>query len=502
MITSYILHGNIPTYDSSHPHPESLLDAKVKASQDLLNLDVDSLTEHFGASRFPYSTQALPVNVLLDTLVRPHGETEESEKETCVTWRHDPLRVVSHIVFGSARYAGGQWVENPVKASWDIGTLSYANMLSLPGYSYAQHYLKVHGEALPSYVRPSRKAVATYFAAYPFQVGIEDTIHCGQRVAGITRTEDGFYIASHRLKCKHLVLASGIFSELIPARPLLQPLLRLPGSVENTRREPLLVVGSGFSAADVIISAPPSQRIIHIFKWAPTTSPSPLRACHHQAYPEYAGVYRRMKMAALDSQASRNRRPRVSRSTSSFDSSRNWESVYEGCPNTFIANVQVHGDTAIITLQRDDGAQVQRTISGLAYVIGRRGSLNYLDDALRQEVCGPIPDTDMLSGRSLREKALENLEVAPDVFLVGSLTGDSLIRFAFGSCTYAAGKIIGSGTALPVVNCQPSVARLETKTAPSSSSRLCTMNGLEGHNGNHKVSDDAPSYLDRRRYSE
>jgi hypothetical protein len=478
------------------------LDAKIKDSRDLLNLDVDSLTEHFGASRFPYSTQALPINVLLDTLIRPHGETEESEKETCVTWRHDPGRAVPHLVFGSAGCAGGQWVENLVKASRDIGTLSYANMLSLPGYSFAQHYWKVHGKTLPSYVRPSRRSVAAYFAAYPFQVGIEDAIHSGQKLAGITRTEDGFYIASHGLKCRHLVLASGIFSKLIPAPSLLQPLLNLPGSVENTQQGPLLVIGSGFSAADVIISAPLRQRIIHVFKWAPTTSPSPLRACHQQAYPEYAGVYRRMKMAALNSQADRIRRPKISRSMSSFDASRDWDSMYEGFPNTFIAGVHVRGDSAVVTLQRADSSQVQRTVSGLAYVIGRRGSLNYLESALRREVCGPIQDTEMLSGRSLREKALEDLEVAPGVFITGSLTGDSLVRFAFGSCTYAAGKIMDSGTAIPVVNGQSSTPRLVSKTPRSSSSRLSTMNGLDGHNLQRTVSDDAPEHLDWRRNSQ
>jgi hypothetical protein len=344
--------------------------------------------------------------------------------------------------------------------------------------------------------------VAAYFAAYPFQVGIKDAIHFGQKLEGITRTEEGFYIASHGLKCKHLVLASGIFSELIPARPLLQPLLNLPGSVENTQREPLLVVGSGFSAADVIISAPSSQKIIHIFKWAPTTSPSPLRACHQQAYPEYAGVYRRMKMAAMDSQASRTRRPRIARSTSTFDSSRNWNSLYEGYPNTFIADVNIKGDTAVVTLQRDDGAQVQRAVSGLAYVIGRRGSLTYLNKALRLEVCGPIQDTDMISGRSLREKALNDLEVAPGVFIIGSLTGDSLIQFAFGSCTNVAGKIMGSGIALPAVNCQSSGLRFESKTAPSSSSQLCTMNGLDGHSGHRRRLEDAPEYHGWRRNSE
>jgi hypothetical protein len=418
-----------------------------------------------------------------------------------VAWRHDPQRAVSHAVFGSSRCAGGQWVENPVKASWDVGTLSYANMLSLPGYSFAQHYWKVNGTPMPPYTRPSRRMVAAYLAAYPFQVGIEDTLYCSQKLAGITRTGEGFYIASQGLKCKHLVLASGIFSELIPARPMLQPLLNLPGSVESTARQPLLVVGSGFSAADVIISAPPSQRIIHIFKWAPAISPSPLRACHQQAYPEYASVYRGMKRAALGSRPSGSRRPRFSRSTSIFDSSRDWESTYEGYPNTFIVEVDVQGDTAVVTLEKDDGSQVKREISGLAYVIGRRGSLNYLDKALRQEVCGPVQDTNMLSGRSLRERVLDDVEVAPGAFLVGSLTGDSLIRFAFGSCTRVAGRIMGSGSAQPSATCQVSRLRLEPQPVPSCP-QICTMNGLEGHNGHRAGSEETPENHERQRKSE
>ena len=460
-----------------------------------MHLDIDDLTEHFGASRFPYSTQALPVNVLLDTLIRPNGETEESEQSTCVSWKHESSSAVPHIVLGSARCAGGQWVENPVKASWDIGTLSYANMLSLPGYSFAQHYWKIHGRVLPAYLRPSRKSVAGYFAAYPFQVGIDDTVRCGENLSGIRRTEDGFYIASHGIKCKHLVLASGIFSELIPARPLLRPLLNLPASPMETRQEPLLVVGSGFSAADVIISTPPSQKIIHIFKWAPSTSPSPLRACHQQAYPEYASVYRQMKLAALDSQASKGRRPKTSRTASTRD----WASNHEGYPNTEIVDVRMQRDMAIVTLRKNGGSLVERTISGFAYVIGRRGSLSYLDKALRDEVWEPADDNEMLSGQSLREKALEDLEVAPGVFIIGSLTGDSLIRFAFGSCTYTAGKLMASDKSAVVNGCGMT-SRISSKT---NSPLLKTMNGLDGHNDSCQpftAAIDGP--LDRRKENE
>ena len=472
--------------------------AKLKDSRDLLNLDIDFLTEHFSASRFPYSTQALPVNVLLDTLVRPNGETDETENKTCVAWRYDSQRAVPHLVFGNAPRAGGQWVENPVKASWDIGTLSYANMLSLPGYSFSQHYWKVHGRYLPSYVRPSRKSVASYFAAYPSQVGIDDKICSGQRLEGITRTADGFHIASHGLKCKHLVLSTGIFSELIPPRPMLQPLLSLPDPFAEIHQEPLLVVGSGFSAADVIISTPPSQKIIHIFKWQPSNSPSPLRACHQQAYPEYAGVYRRMKLAALASERSKPQRPRVRRRSSTFDASRDWALNYAGYPNTAIVDVQVDGDTALVTLQRGYEPPEQRRISGFAYVIGRRGSLAYLDEELRGEVVGSLENTDMLSGQSLREKALEDLEIAPNVFITGSLTGDTLIRFAYGSCAYAAARFIESFSNPDLANgyCQSGMAK------QVASPYISPMNGLDGHNGVPAMLEHSGEPLDRRKDDE
>lgn len=455
---SYLLHGNIPQYIQYPPHPDTLLHAKIVKCPDLLHLDIDRLTEHFEASEFGYSTQALLINVLLDTLIQPHGDTCDLEKTTNVGWKFRPEKSIPHLVIGNTTSPGGQWVENPVQASWDIATLSYAGMLSLPGYSFAEHYLRTNGKELPAFTRPSRRQVTEYFRKYPHQVEIDDAIHSGETVSGITRTEDGFYIRSHGIRCKHLVLASGVFSETIPAPAMLQPLLHLPGPSARpiSPSLPLLVVGSGFSAADVITSCPPDQKIIHIYKWAPSTSPSPLRACHQQAYPEYAGVYRRMKQAAIGistSIAQSRSRPKIRRaSNSAFDLSRDWELNYEGLPNTTITDVRVEGESAMITLQTDDGSLLNRRISGLEYVVGRRGSLRYLSRDLRREVCGVEAVTsdvdndsaEMLSGQTLRPKVLEDLEVAPNVFAIGSLTGDSLIRFAYGSCTYTAGRIMGT----------------------------------------------------------
>jgi hypothetical protein len=491
LILSYMLHGHIPVYDVDNPHPDSILHEKLKHTSNLVDLDVDHLTEHFLASRYSYSTQALPVNVLLDALIRPYGESEGTA--SCVKWKYDPSRTVSHAVVGDTHDAGGQWVDNPVQASWDIGTLSYAGMLSLPGYAFAEHYESDHGEPLPFYMRPTRREVAGYFAAYPRQAGISDSVYNGVRLYGVSRTDGGFFVKSHGLRCRHLVLATGIFSELIPPRPLLQPLKALPSLPPMPTKLPLLVIGSGFSAADVIISSSPAQKLIHIFKWDPAHRPSPLRACHADSYPEYAGVYKRMKLAALYSKTSRDRRPKAQRTRSTTsDLNRNWDLTYEGLPNTEIIAVDVShcGSEATLKLRNSTGEVHERHISALAYVVGRRGSLDYLSRDLESELVpesSEIGDSSLITGQTLREKANEDMEVAPDVFIIGSLTGDSLIRFSYGSCAHTAGKIMSRSNAL-----DPHGTLKNTTMAPNGNSnspkkpvrdspRVPAMNGFDGH---------------------
>ncbi|KIW31052.1 uncharacterized protein PV07_02735 [Cladophialophora immunda] len=519
LILSYILHGHIPYYDKSSPHPDAILHEKLLGlDHDLLDIDFDYLTEHFAGSRFSYSTQALPVNVLLDTLVRPLGETDDAEKKTCVRWAYEPSRAVTHTVIGQAHSAGGQWVENPVRASWDIGTLSYAGMISLPGYGFDEHYQRRNGRPMPVYLRPSRHAVADYLADYPYRVGIADSIRNGEHAGGIARRGDGFYVASHNILCKNLVLASGIFSELIQPRPLLRPLVELLAKQMGPSPNPLLVIGSGFSAADVIISSPPNQKIIHIYKWAPSTSPSPLRACHQQAYPEYAGVYRRMKLAANSSLKLKDKRPRYRRVMTDFDLSRDWNTTYEGFPNTEVIGVQItdDGSAATVTLQNASKNEppFQRQVSGLEYVVGRRGSLDYLSTALLREVmpkeadAQPAAGAAVISAQTLREKANEDLELAPHVFITGSLTGDSLIRFAYGGCAYAAGRIMRADSqngnnkdelSKPRSNGAVKVCLGQYQT-PTSSPKIPAMNGLDGHESSPvSLAERTHMSLDRRK---
>lgn len=465
MILSYILHGHIPFYRPDPPHPDHLLHAKLEDNHQLLDVDVSALTEHFAASRLSYSTQALPVNVLFDTLIRPSVDVN-TECSTNVEWRHIPEKAISHMVFGDAAVPGGQWANNPMPGSWDIQTLSYSAMLSLPGYCFAEHYLKVAGKELPEFTRPTRQQVADYLHAYPEAVQINDAFRCNESLSGISRVKNGFYIHSHNICCKHLVLASGIFSEVLQPRPLLRPLLSLPPSPQF----PLLVIGSGFSAADAIISAPKDQKIIHIYKWDPENRPSPLRSCHHQAYPEYAGVYRLMKREA------NGKRPMGRHKMSTpFLESRRWDEVYEGLPNTEIIGVDMGDDKAMVTFRRNDGETLSRPVCGLISATGRRGTLRYLDNDLLAEVLGSSSQeaNPIVSGQTLRSKALENLEVAPGVFVIGSLTGDSLVRFAYGGCVQTAGRLMRHSTGKK--GSEHPGSGLRRQPPPP------VMNGIDGH---------------------
>lgn len=486
-------------------HYDNILDAKLQSSPNLLHLTPE-LYAHFLAS-LRYSTQALPVNTLLDTLIRPNADTEINPA-SCVEWRYEPSRAVSHVAIGDTAQPGGQWADNPVAASADIGTLSYAEQLSLPGYSYADHVVRSERQDQCDFVRPSRTEYADYLKAYPEAVGIADDVYTGLKVDHVHRTADGFFIGSLNIRCKHLVLASGTFTVNIPPPLLLAPVARL-----NVKEEPLLVIGSGFSAADVIISAPPTRRIIHIYKWSPEKRPSPLRGCHHTAYPEYATVYRQMKLAAITSGRSRTARsPMQRRRSNPFFSQRDW-SMYEGLPNAEIVDVTAseNPDAATVTIQLTSGETITCTAGEVAYVVGRRGTLDFLSPDLRTEILttpdGPAPDSTLISGRTLRAKAESeaSLEVARNVFITGSLTGDSLIRHSVGGCVFAAGRILG---AIPTTYTPPSLSASTPRSASPVSDAASTptsvgLSPAKPHTGRSTPGEltngHADLHLDRRK---
>jgi len=436
LILSYILHGHIPYYKGHHH--DAILHAKLSRNPNLLCITPD-LYAHFYSS-LRYSTQALPVNTLLDTLVRPNADTVV-DSQTCVEWRYEPEKAVSHVVLTSSPTAGGQWTDNPVHTSMDIKTLSYSELLSLPGYSYDTFYSAQHGgKPAPEFERPTRAQAASYFAAYPSAAGIESTLHTSTTVTRVTRASSGsgFTLTLHTLAhplrplhATHLVLATGIFTHPLPP-PSSLSLIPGPTSPSAVSSLPLLVIGSGFTAADTLLSAAGPRRTLHIFRWAPAQRPSPLKACHSSAYPEYARVYRAMRRAA----------------TGGGGGGAAADDGYEGFANGAVESVARRAGAAAgwdVAIRRSDGRVEHRVVGALAYAVGRRGDLAYLERGLRAEVLGACAaERPYVDGRALREKLGEGrVQVAPGVFAVGSLTGDSLVRHAYGGCVCAAAEIMG-----------------------------------------------------------
>ncbi|KAI9721583.1 MAG: hypothetical protein M1828_005073 [Chrysothrix sp. TS-e1954] len=536
LILSYILHGHVPHYIKQHS--DSFLDKKLSAVTDLLHLNAEAY-EQFRSS-LKYSSQALPFDTLLDAVLRPGGDTD-IDVESCVEWLEEPSSVVPHIVLGDTPTTGGQWADAPVAASDQIGALSYIEQLSLPGYSFAEHWRVCKGQSPPTLIRPTRSDISEYYAAYPAAVGISDAFRHSAKVSGIRRTGDGFHIASHDISCRHLVLATGTFSINLPPPHFLSPL-----SSASSSDGDVLVIGSGFTAADLIISTPPDRKIIHIFNWDPARNPSPLRGCHSQAYPEYAGIYRQMKLAAgrtgvmhePNQDKRRNKKGADLSAALPYFANRNWKVKYEGLPNARITSIletpiepansgtrngdsrpwrapsdlspqsrdrrtddSLSNETAKVLIGRSTlGDGLERTLGTFHYATGRRGSLAYLTSSLLQEVLPGVEDMvyksaldfdgnekddslpplspqvtaelsfdphratslshdwasgsheeAQVSGRTLRDKIARSntTEVAPCVFAIGSLTGDSLVRFAYGGCCIAAGKIMDDYTGIP-----------------------------------------------------
>src|SRR4051812_13546510 len=121
-----MLHGHVPYYAGGHP--DAVLDRALLhgGGGHLLAAAGDAvrLWAHFAGS-IRHSSQALPVNALLDTLVRPNGDTAVGEP-SCVEWRAEPRRAVPHVVLAAAGHAGGQWAARGPAGVGGIGALSYA----------------------------------------------------------------------------------------------------------------------------------------------------------------------------------------------------------------------------------------------------------------------------------------------------------------------------------------------------------------------------------------
>jgi hypothetical protein len=83
------------------------------------------------------------------------------------------LYLVSHAVFGCARRPGGQWSEkSKLPLGSGIETLSYAEMLSLPGYTFGDYYKEKYAQEIPGFTAPVKRKFQNTSLRIPHASGL------------------------------------------------------------------------------------------------------------------------------------------------------------------------------------------------------------------------------------------------------------------------------------------------------------------------------------------
>jgi hypothetical protein len=183
---------------------------------------------------------------------------------------------------------------------------------------------------------------------------------------------------------------------------------------------PTLVIGSGVSAADVIKANTQGNSIIHIYKWNSQNNQCPLRKFDQELYPEYHEVYRKMKFATLMTE------PCLPDFFKDFEFK---DDDYEGLANAEIFGLSPDG---IVDIKLENGEKITRRVGKIELRTGRSGSLDYLSPRIFKQRGSVTKDT----FRSVLDHNSEStpLCIAKNVFIIGSLCGDTLVRFLHGSC--------------------------------------------------------------------
>ncbi|KAG0280049.1 Oxidative stress-induced growth inhibitor 2 [Linnemannia exigua] len=142
---------------------------------------------------------------------------------------------------------------------------------------------------------PAAKADPCALPASPTAM-IQQTFHDTRQLEEWMKRHDGSRIIPRGLTS----VASPPPSPSSPSKPLTVTDSSSP-STPISELLPIVIVGTGLSAADAILlihEKQPWRRVIHIYKHFSASEPSPLKRCHRDVYPEYNSIWMRMKRFA------------------------------------------------------------------------------------------------------------------------------------------------------------------------------------------------------------
>ncbi|CAG2203668.1 Oxidative stress-induced growth inhibitor 2,Oxidative stress-induced growth inhibitor 1 [Mytilus edulis] len=452
---SFLLSGNRPYYNGGS-HSNVYLNRKLEKldkNKSIVEEDLEYLSEGLDGR------SSNPTALLFDNLCRPDADMGV-DNPSLLSWKHEPKHSINHIVLGKGK-PGGAWQ----KMDGNMQTLSLANWMELPSLPFKDwimnHHIKEDEEVYRN--RASVADVKNYYTSFVKQNQLNsfynnhtvtsvrkvfDFKSCidsesGERLPCCKNFKDNHpflwevrgYIENfendsttdkergtklHEEFCymaPHVVIATGTFDISnrlnIPGENLsyavhtLQDFEKcLAERLKYPASDPILIVGSGLSAADAILMALESNvSVIHVFRKGPNDPSIIFKKLPAGIYPEYHRIHALMKNKISDP-------------------------LYKSyCKHQLI---DLKDDQGAFLESTDSKDIISVDISMAVILIGSRPDLSYLPyEAKNLGVvprypieCKPNPlDVDQYSFQCNHEVGL---------FAMGPLVGENFVRFGLG----------------------------------------------------------------------
>ena len=430
---SFILSGHWPYYDVNTPHPNADLHQRLMREtcggrRSLIECDLEKLCLGLEGRSLN------PVAVLFDALQNPDADFG-LQRDSCLTWTLYPERRVDHVVLGQGP-VGGSW--SRMKDLDETFTVSFAQWMQLPG-------CKIETEgAGPSGRRISLGKVAKYYEKYVSDQGLRTLFRNHSLVTGVQLNDSkknwkvsGWQEGQGHFEyvADRVVLATGNSDSPnrlnVPDEDLpfvfhsLSDLDRILADARNFNlKEPVVIVGSGLTAADAILAC--SQHKVpvrHVFRRHPEDPALVFNQLPENLYPEYHMVHGGMKGLSCG-----------------FD--------YKTFPMHSVVEIRKNKEVVLSNLMRadDDTTQSSTTTVRCSYVlvlIGRRPDISFIRPEQVRDQLSHFPG-EPLNPRSnpLRIDAFTHACVEqPRLFAMGPLVGDNFVRFVQGAALAIASHI-------------------------------------------------------------
>ncbi len=180
----------------------------------------------------------------------------------------------------------------------------------------------------------------------------------------------------------------------------------------------VVVVGAGLSAADAILSAISKEfKVVHVFRRDPNDKGVVFNGIPEREYPGYGKVFDLMRGKTSDILYSRHPRSKVAEFSDS--------------------------DRSVTVIDKEGYGHRYKGVAMVGIFIGADANLDFLPDRVTSElgVRKKLP----IGGRNPVDVDSVNFvsQSIPSVYAIGSLTGDSFVRFGIGSAVGAAQHILG-----------------------------------------------------------